>query len=90
MPTVRSIDGIEYHEGVSEAWMPNIVSDSSDIERDEILVGQTGDERIARMLISFPCTAVLKEDSDWGDKTRAEKEEIDGLEYIESVLEIMV
>ena len=42
------------------------------------------------MLVSFPCTAVLKEDSDRRDDARAEKEEVDGLEYIESVLEIMV
>ncbi len=70
--------------------MPNIVTNGSDIKRKEILVGQTGDEGIARILISFPCTTVLKEDSDRGDDAGAEKEEVDGLEYIESVLEIMV
>ena len=39
MWTVRTVDGIKYHEGVSEAWMANIVTDGSDIKRNEILVG---------------------------------------------------
>lgn len=70
--------------------MPNVVTNRSDVKREEILVGETGDERIARILISFPCTAILKEDSDRGDDAGAEKEDVDGLEHIESVLEIMV
>ena len=84
------MDDIHYHERVREAWVSDIVTNRSDIEREEVLVCQTRHEWIALVPVSFPSPTILEQYGDRGNHPGTVQEEIHGLENIQRMLEIVI
>lgn len=81
-----------YHEHVSEARMTDIMTDSSNIDREQINVGKTRNQRIGcDLLIWFPHSLVWIEEYGWGrDHARGRQERVSSLQNVQCMSKVMI
>jgi hypothetical protein len=81
-----------HHENIREPWMPNVMTDSSDINREQVDLGKTGYQSVPSPNFIRPPHPIVRiaQNRDRRDHPSRAQKRVRSLQDVECVLEIVI